>query len=557
MLGVTGAGRRATTRLLDAEFPRFRQLIPAEHTTSADRRGRRADRVDQARRAGHRPRRQVRMEFADGRAAPHRGRRRRGQRRGGAPCELEGAPLTIAFNPGYLLDALGVLHAERARSRSPRPTGRRWSGRSPPPPAEGSEEAACRRGAGLPPPVDARTAARLSLALHLRRLAVTDFRSWEAAELDLAPGVTVLVGPNGVGKTNLVEAAGYLATLGSHRVAGDAPLIRRGAGRPSSAGRWCTSAASCRSRWRSPRGGPTGRGSTARRCPAPRRARHPAHGPVRPRGPRARPRRPGRAPSLPRRPARRRVRPARRRPRRLRPGAAPAHALLKTAGARPRRRDLRTLDVWDGHSPARRGAAGRPARARRGARPARRSRRSPRSRRRREPSGWRYRSARGSTPPAPRPRSSRPRCSRRWPRCAGRRWSAGCASSARTATTSSSGSATGRPRATPATASRGRWRSRCGWRPPAAARRGRRAGPGPRRRVRRAGRPPPARARRTSPRRAEQVLVTAAVDEDVPDGARRRPVRGERRTRSSGCPRGDVAARVIDRAWGQSCGYCG
>jgi len=67
--------------------------------------------------------------------------------------------------------------------------------------------------------------------MHLRRLAVADFRSWERAELDLEPGVTVLVGPNGVGKTNLVEAAGYLATLGSHRVAGDAPLIRRGAER--------------------------------------------------------------------------------------------------------------------------------------------------------------------------------------------------------------------------------------------------------------------------------------------------------------------------------------
>jgi DNA replication and repair protein RecF len=67
--------------------------------------------------------------------------------------------------------------------------------------------------------------------VHLRRLAVTDFRSWESAELDLEPGVTVLVGPNGVGKTNLVEAAGYLATLGSHRVATDAPLIRRGAER--------------------------------------------------------------------------------------------------------------------------------------------------------------------------------------------------------------------------------------------------------------------------------------------------------------------------------------
>ncbi len=65
--------------------------------------------------------------------------------------------------------------------------------------------------------------------MHIRRLAVVDFRSWESAVLDLEPGVTVLVGPNGVGKTNLVEAAVYLATLGSHRVASDAPLIRRGA----------------------------------------------------------------------------------------------------------------------------------------------------------------------------------------------------------------------------------------------------------------------------------------------------------------------------------------
>ena len=67
--------------------------------------------------------------------------------------------------------------------------------------------------------------------MHLRHLAVVDFRSWERAELDLDPGVSVLVGPNGVGKTNLVEAVGYLATLGSHRVASDAPLVRRGAER--------------------------------------------------------------------------------------------------------------------------------------------------------------------------------------------------------------------------------------------------------------------------------------------------------------------------------------
>ena len=65
--------------------------------------------------------------------------------------------------------------------------------------------------------------------MHLRHLSVLDFRSYAAAELPLTPGVTTLIGLNGQGKTNLVEAAGYLATLGSHRVAGDAPLVRFGA----------------------------------------------------------------------------------------------------------------------------------------------------------------------------------------------------------------------------------------------------------------------------------------------------------------------------------------
>jgi len=67
--------------------------------------------------------------------------------------------------------------------------------------------------------------------VYLTRLALTDFRSYAAAELDLGPGVTTLLGANGQGKTNVVEAIAYLATLGSHRVASDAPLVRRGADR--------------------------------------------------------------------------------------------------------------------------------------------------------------------------------------------------------------------------------------------------------------------------------------------------------------------------------------
>lgn len=65
--------------------------------------------------------------------------------------------------------------------------------------------------------------------MHVRTLALEDFRSWHRVELALEPGVAALVGANGQGKTNLLEALGYLATLGSHRVATDAPLVRHGA----------------------------------------------------------------------------------------------------------------------------------------------------------------------------------------------------------------------------------------------------------------------------------------------------------------------------------------
>ena len=67
--------------------------------------------------------------------------------------------------------------------------------------------------------------------MHVRHLSVVDFRSWQNAELALEAGPVVFVGANGEGKTNLIEALNYLATLGSHRVATDAPLVRSGAER--------------------------------------------------------------------------------------------------------------------------------------------------------------------------------------------------------------------------------------------------------------------------------------------------------------------------------------
>ncbi len=67
--------------------------------------------------------------------------------------------------------------------------------------------------------------------MYVRHLRLRDFRSWAHADLELQPGRTVFVGPNGHGKTNLLEALWYSSTLGSHRVATDAPLVRAGAPR--------------------------------------------------------------------------------------------------------------------------------------------------------------------------------------------------------------------------------------------------------------------------------------------------------------------------------------
>ncbi|MEO9104588.1 MAG: DNA replication/repair protein RecF [Terrimesophilobacter sp.] len=64
--------------------------------------------------------------------------------------------------------------------------------------------------------------------MHVRQLALTDFRNYENLDVALEPGANLFVGSNGQGKTNLVEALGYLSTLGSHRVSVDHAMIRQG-----------------------------------------------------------------------------------------------------------------------------------------------------------------------------------------------------------------------------------------------------------------------------------------------------------------------------------------
>jgi DNA replication and repair protein RecF len=73
--------------------------------------------------------------------------------------------------------------------------------------------------------------------MFVTHLSLGDFRSYPTAEVPLQAGVTVFTGANGQGKTNLVEAVEFLATLGSHRVAAEAPLVRAGAERAVVRGR--------------------------------------------------------------------------------------------------------------------------------------------------------------------------------------------------------------------------------------------------------------------------------------------------------------------------------
>lgn len=63
----------------------------------------------------------------------------------------------------------------------------------------------------------------------VEQLGLTDFRNYAGADVALSAGANLFVGRNGQGKTNLVEAVAYLATLGSHRVSSDAPMVRDGA----------------------------------------------------------------------------------------------------------------------------------------------------------------------------------------------------------------------------------------------------------------------------------------------------------------------------------------
>ena len=113
MLGLAGNGRRSTTRLLDAEFPPYRRLLPTEHTSTAVLEV--APLVEAIKRVSLVADRaaQVRMKFEEGSLLLTAGGDDEGSAEEQLPAQLDGEPLTIAFNPSYLLDGLNSLHTER------------------------------------------------------------------------------------------------------------------------------------------------------------------------------------------------------------------------------------------------------------------------------------------------------------------------------------------------------------------------------------------------------------------------------------------------------------
>ncbi|MDA3663214.1 DNA polymerase III subunit beta [Mycobacterium xenopi] len=113
LLGISGDGKRTTTRLLDAEFPKFRQLLPTEHTAVATTGV--AELTEAIKRVALVAERgaQIRMEFGDGLLRLSAGADDVGRAEEDLSVEFVGDPLTIAFNPTYLTEGLGSLHSER------------------------------------------------------------------------------------------------------------------------------------------------------------------------------------------------------------------------------------------------------------------------------------------------------------------------------------------------------------------------------------------------------------------------------------------------------------
>ncbi|HJC85839.1 MAG TPA: DNA polymerase III subunit beta [Candidatus Corynebacterium faecigallinarum] len=113
LLGISTAERRTTTRLIDADFPKFRSLLPKSHTSVASVEI--SPLLDAIRRVslvtdGNSP---VKMDFSEGNLTLSAGGSDLGEAKEQLPCAFAGEPLVIAFHPSYLKDGLGSIGTDR------------------------------------------------------------------------------------------------------------------------------------------------------------------------------------------------------------------------------------------------------------------------------------------------------------------------------------------------------------------------------------------------------------------------------------------------------------
>ena len=124
LVGFEGAGRRTTSRLLDGEFPKYRSLLPDESPIRATVET--AALIESVRRVALVAERNtpIRLSFTDGSVTLEAGSGDEAQASESLDAQLTGEDISIAFNPGYLLDGLGALdatHAQLSFTASTRP----------------------------------------------------------------------------------------------------------------------------------------------------------------------------------------------------------------------------------------------------------------------------------------------------------------------------------------------------------------------------------------------------------------------------------------------------
>jgi DNA polymerase-3 subunit beta len=115
LMGFEGGGRQTTTRLLEGEFPKYRSLLPSESASVATVET--APFVEAVKRVALVAERNtpIRLAFSAGEVVLEAGAGDEAQASEAMPADLTGAEISIAFNPGYLLDGLGAIAASHAQ----------------------------------------------------------------------------------------------------------------------------------------------------------------------------------------------------------------------------------------------------------------------------------------------------------------------------------------------------------------------------------------------------------------------------------------------------------